>query len=119
MAKFLFVLGAGLYNSNSPTRCLQFAQVAHQEGHEVSIFLIDEGVVIARKGATENLVAPSGEEADVAMEYIIQHNIPVYVCTPCAKARHVTEDQLIEGAQYAVGKDLIRMAADSKVLTFS
>jgi sulfur relay (sulfurtransferase) complex TusBCD TusD component (DsrE family) len=50
MAKFLFILGSGLANSNSPTRCVQFAQVAHQEGHEVSIFLIDEGVIFARIG---------------------------------------------------------------------
>jgi predicted peroxiredoxin len=85
----------------------------------VAVFLIDEGVVIARKGATENLVAPSGEEADVAMQYIIQQKIPVYVCTPCANARRVTEDQLIEGAEYAVGKQLIEMAADSKVFTFT
>lgn len=119
MAKFLFVLGAGLYNSNSPTRCLQFAQVAHEQGHEVAVFLIDEGVVIARKGATENLVAPSGEEADVAMHYIIQHQIPVYVCTPCAHARSVTQDQLIEGAEYALAKKLIELAAESKVLTFT
>lgn len=119
MAKFLFVLGAGLYNSNSPTRCLQFAQVAHEQGHEVAVFLIDEGVVIARKGATENLVAPSGEEADVAMQYIIQHKVPVYVCTPCANARRVTQDQLIEGAEYALGKKLIELAAESKVLTFT
>ncbi len=118
MANFLFVLGSGLGNSNSPTRCAQFAQVAHQEGHDVSIFLIDEGVIFARKGITENVVAPTGEEMGLAMEYIIREKIPIHVCTPCAKARGITEDLLVEGAQYSVAKKLIELAADAKVFNF-
>lgn len=118
MARFLFVLGSGLGNSNSPTRCVQFAQVAHQEGHDVSIFLIDEGVIFARKGVTDNVVAPTGEEMGVAMEYLLREKIPLYVCTPCAKARGITEDVLLDGAQYAVAKKLIELAADSKVFNF-
>jgi sulfur relay (sulfurtransferase) complex TusBCD TusD component (DsrE family) len=118
MATFLFILGSGLGNSNSPTRCVQFAQVAHQEGHDVSIFLIDEGVIFARKGITENVVAPTGEEMNIAMEYLLREKIPIYVCTPCAKARGITEDVLLEGAQYAVAKKLIELAAESKVFNF-
>jgi sulfur relay (sulfurtransferase) complex TusBCD TusD component (DsrE family) len=118
MARFLFILGSGLGNSNSPTRCVQFAQVAHQEGHDVSIFLIDEGVIFARKGITENVVAPTGEEMNIAMEYLLREKIPIYVCTPCAKARGITEDVLLDGAQYAVAKKLIELAAESKVFNF-
>jgi predicted peroxiredoxin len=118
MARFLFVLKAGLADSSSPTRCFQFAQVAHQEGHEVNMFLIDDATILARKGITENVIAPSGEELDVAMEYMIQNKVTIYVCTPCAKLRGVTEDSMVEGAQYATAKKLIELAADSKVLTF-
>lgn len=118
MAKFLFVLGSGLGNSNNPTRCLQFVQVAHQEGHEVSLFLIDEGTIFAREGITENVVAPTGEEGDMAMQYILREKIPVYVCTPCAMTRGITEDVLVEGAQYAVAKKLIELAADATVFNF-
>jgi len=118
MAKFLFVLGSGLGNSNSPTRCVQFAQVARQEGHDVSIFLIDEGVIFARQGVAENVVAPTGEEMNIAMEYLLREKVPIYVCTPCAKARGITEDVLLEGAEYAVAKKLIELAAESKVFNF-
>ncbi|HTY25615.1 MAG TPA: DsrE family protein [Desulfomonilaceae bacterium] len=118
MAKFLFILGSGLGNSNSPTRCVQFAQVARQEGHDVSIFLIDEGVIFARQGVTENVVAPTGEEMNIAMEYLLREKVPIYVCTPCAKARGITEDVLLEGAEYAVAKKLIELAAESKVFNF-
>jgi sulfur relay (sulfurtransferase) complex TusBCD TusD component (DsrE family) len=118
VAKFLFILGSGLANSNSPTRCVQFAQVAHQEGHEVSIFLIDEGVIFARKGITENVVAPTGEEMNVAIEYLLREKVPIYVCTPCARARGITEDVLLDGAQYAVAKKLIELAVESIVFNF-
>jgi len=118
MATFLLVLKAGLADSSSATRCFQFAQVAHQEGHEVNMFLIDSATILARKGITENVIAPTGEELDLAMEYMIQNKIPVYVCTPCAKLRGVTEKDMVEGAQYATAKKLIELAADSKVFTF-
>ncbi len=118
MAKFLFVLGSGLSNANSPTRCFQFAQIAHQEGHEVNVFLIDEGVVFGKKGMTQNVVAPTGEEMDAAMQYVLNNKIPLYVCTPCAKARGITEEILVEGAQYGTGKILIGIAANSQVFNF-
>jgi predicted peroxiredoxin len=118
MAQFLFVLSAGLGNANSPTRCMLFAQVAHMEGHDVHVFLIDEGVVFARRGVAEHAVAPSGEEMSEALDYLIKNKVPIYVCTPCAKARQVSEDILIEGARLATGKQLIQLAAESKVFNF-
>jgi sulfur relay (sulfurtransferase) complex TusBCD TusD component (DsrE family) len=118
MARFLFVLGAGLGNANNPTRCMLFAQMAHMEGHEVSIFLIDEGVVFGRKGIAENAVAASGEEMSESLQYLIDNKVPIYVCTPCAKARQVTEDVFIEGAQMATGKKLIELAAGATVFNF-
>ncbi len=67
---------------------------------------------------TDNVVAPTGEEMGVAMEYIIREKIPIQVCTPCAKARGITEDLLVDGAQYSVAKKLIELAAESKVFNF-
>ena len=55
---------------------------------------------------------------DVAMQYVLNNKNPLYVCTPCAKARAVTEEMLVEGAQYGTGKILIGIAAESKVFNF-
>jgi predicted peroxiredoxin len=74
--------------------------------------------VLARKGITQNIVAPTGEEMDLAMEYIIMNKIPIYVCTPCAITRGVTEDVLVEGSEYALAKKLIELAVESKVMNF-
>ena len=79
MAKFLFVLSRGLEDPTRSTRCLQLAQIAMQEGHEVRVFLVDDGVVFARKGMTENVVAPTGDEMAKYMETLIQGKVPFYV----------------------------------------
>lgn len=79
MAKFLFVLSRGLEDPTRSTRCLQLAQIARQEGHEVHVFLVDDGVIFARKGMTENVVAPTGDEMHKYMEFLIQGKVPFYV----------------------------------------
>lgn len=42
---FLFILSSD--DSNKVTRCFQFAKIAHSKGHDVNIFLIDDGVIWA------------------------------------------------------------------------
>ncbi len=79
MAKFLFVLGTGMENPSRPTRCMQLAKVAHEEGHEVHIFLVDNAVFFGKEGMTENIVAPTGDEMDDHMQAIIGAKVPVYV----------------------------------------
>jgi predicted peroxiredoxin len=116
--RFLFVLGSELGNANSPTRCMLFAQMAHMEGHEVAVFLIDEGVVFARKGLAGKALAPSGEEIKKPLKYLIDNKAPMYACIPFAKARQVTEDVVIEDAQLATGKKLIELAAGASVFNF-
>jgi predicted peroxiredoxin len=79
MAKFLFVLSRGLEDPSRSTRCLQLAQIARQEGHEVLVFLVDDGVIFARKGMTENVVAPTGDRMRPYLDSLIQGGVPFYV----------------------------------------
>ncbi|AFM23005.1 DsrE family protein [Desulfomonile tiedjei] len=79
MAKFLFVLSRGLEDPTRATRCMQLAHIARQEGHEVSIFLVDDGVVFAKKGMAENVVAPTGDEMNTYMDFLVQGKVPFYV----------------------------------------
>jgi predicted peroxiredoxin len=118
MAKFLFVLATGTENPARATRCGQLAAAATEDGHEVHVFLLDDAVVFARKGGTENIVAPTGDDMETHMEKLRRANVPFYVCTPCAKARHVNEGDLFEGAKLATAKMLIALAAESKVFNF-
>ena len=78
MAKFLFVLATGTENPARGTRCMQLASVAKEEGHEVHVFLVDDGVAFAKKGASENVVAVTGDDMDTHMEKLKQARVPFY-----------------------------------------
>ena len=78
MAKFLFVLATGTENPARGTRCFQLAAVAKEEGHEVHVFFVDDGVAFARKGACENIVAPTGDDMETHLTKLVAAKVPFY-----------------------------------------
>ncbi len=118
MAKFLFVLSRGTDDPVRATRCIHLAKVAKEEGHEVSVFLIEDGVNIARIGMVDNMKSPTGDELKPLLDYLIKAEVPIFVCTPCANARHMGEEDLVASARFEKAKMLISLAAESKVFTF-
>jgi predicted peroxiredoxin len=78
MAKFLFILTRGTEDPSRATRCMQLALVAKQEGHEVHVFLTDEGVIFAKQGTADNIVAATGDEMANHMELLMQAKVPFY-----------------------------------------
>ena len=115
--KVLVILSCGTDNPNRATRALFFAMVAKKEGKETAVFLLDEGVFLAKEGIVRNVQAATGDKADDHMAYLQEYEVPVYVCTPCAVSRGISEADLIEGAKMATGDQLISMACDSAVIS--
>jgi predicted peroxiredoxin len=115
--KVLVILSCGTDNPNRATRALFFAMVANKEGKDTSVFLLDEGVYLAKNGLVENLQAATGDKADDHLTYLQDFEVPIYVCTPCAVSRGITEEDLIEGASMATGDKMISMACESAVIS--
>ena len=118
MAKFLFVLSRGLEDPTRAVRCFQFAKLAKEDGNEVVLFLVDDGVVFARLGAAEHVKAPTSDELKPYLDYLIEHDTPIMVCTPCANNRMIDPAEFVKGAELQTGKTLINLAKESKVFTF-
>jgi len=114
----LIVLSCGTDNPNRSTRALFFAQLASKQGKNVSVFLLDEGVYLAKKGIADHIQAATGDSADDHLTYLREFEIPILVCTPCAVARKITEEDLIEGSRLATGDQLIELSCKSAVLSF-
>jgi predicted peroxiredoxin len=110
-------LSCGTNDPNRATRALFFAMVAHKEGKNSALFLLDEGVFIAQKGIADNLRAATGDNADDHLAYLQANEVPILVCTPCAKSRMITEENLIEGARMATGGELIKLISDAAVIS--
>ncbi|MBW1989177.1 MAG: DsrE family protein [Deltaproteobacteria bacterium] len=115
--KVLVLLSCGTDNPNRATRAFHLATVAHKEGKEVALFLLDEGVYLAKKGLIQHVRAATGDVADDLLVYLQAHDVPIYACTPCAKARHISEEDLVDGARMGTAAEMIRMACESAVIS--
>lgn len=79
MEKFLFVLTRGLEDPTRVTRTFQLAKVAKESGSEVHIFLTDDAVFLAKPGMTDQIKAPTGDEANDYFPYLFENKVPIYV----------------------------------------
>ena len=113
----VIVLSCGTDNPNRSTRAVHLATIAHKEGKRATLFLLDEGVYIAKKGLADHLRAATGDVADDLIAYLQAHDVPILVCTPCAKTRQITESDLIEGARLATAAELIQMSCEAAVIS--
>jgi len=115
--RVLIILACGTNNPNRSVRAFHLAQVAHQMGKEVAIFLLDEAVYLARKGVAENLRAPTGDVADDIIAYLQEFEVPIYACAPCAKTRQIKEEDLMEGFEMAPASKMWELACQSTTLS--
>ena len=113
----VITVSCGTNNPNRATRAIHLATVAHKEGKNVTLFLLDEAVYLAREGLLDHVRAATGDIADDLMTYLQAHEVPILACTPCAKARRIREEELIEGARMASAAELIHLACDATVIS--
>ena len=111
------VASCGTDNPNRATRAIHLATIAHKEGKNVTVFLLDEAVYLAKQGIIEHVKAATGDVAEDLLTYLQAHEVPIIACTPCAKARQIAEDELIEGARYGTAVELINLSCDAAVIS--
>jgi tRNA 2-thiouridine synthesizing protein D len=116
MAKFLFVLSKD--DNEAATRCFQFARIAHTKGHHVNIFFIDGGVAWADKTRDLTRKTITGDCPADYLPYLVEAEVEVGVCTPCAKNRNLDEANFFSNMQLDGGPHLIDMASEAKVFNF-
>lgn len=116
MQKFLFVLSKD--DNEAATRCFQFAKIAHTKGHHVDLFFIDGGVTWANsdRNLTEKTI--TGDCPGDYLPYLVEQEVAIGVCTPCAKNRELDEAKFFSNMLLDGGPHLIDMAAEGKVFNF-
>jgi sulfur relay (sulfurtransferase) complex TusBCD TusD component (DsrE family) len=116
MKKMVFVLSRD--DSEAATRCFLFAKIAHESGHDVDVFLIDGGVHWADTERDGSMRCETGDCVDDHLAYLVDKEIPVGVCLPCAKGRNLPESRFHPNMRLAKGKELIEMAASGSAFNF-
>lgn len=106
---FVIILGENPYQSGRAYSALTFCQVAQMKKMSVRLFLIDNGVFLAK-----NLQNPdnfrSGEEW---VRAFIEEGGIVEVCETSLKERGVDKSELMEGVKVSNMPDLVRAAKDA------
>lgn len=115
--KVVIIISCGTDNTNRSTRGLHLATVAHKEGKDVSIFLLDEAVYLAKKGACTHVKAATGDSADDMLTYLQAHDVPMVACKPCALSRHITEEELEDGIRLGTAVELMEMITDAATIS--
>ncbi len=77
MADFLFVLSED--SVDKATRCFQFAKIAHEKGHVVNVFLVDDGVRWADSNRDLTLKAGTGDAPNDYLPYLVENEVPIGV----------------------------------------
>jgi tRNA 2-thiouridine synthesizing protein D len=116
MANFLFVLSKD--DNEAATRCFHMAGIAHSKGHRVNLFLIDGGVMWANKERDLTVKTVTGDCPNDHLPYLVENEVTIGVCTPCARSRHLDEAKFFHNMALDGGPHLIEMAAESKVFNF-
>ncbi len=114
----VIALSCGTDNPNRTTRALQMATMAHKLGKNTTVFLLDEGVYIAKKGIASHVRSATGDNADDHLTYLKEFEVPVLVCTPCAQIRQIAKEDLIENASMATADVFINLCCDGAVISF-
>ncbi|MBW1980887.1 MAG: DsrE family protein [Deltaproteobacteria bacterium] len=80
MSKMVFIISNGFEKAGRATRAFQFAKVACEKGHDVSVFLVDDAIHWVQFGMAEGARASTGEEMKPFIDYLIEHDAPIYAC---------------------------------------
>jgi len=89
-------------------------------GEAPEVFLMQEATYMAHRRTDLNEVKAVGlPPVGQVVEFLKEHGLNVVVCTPCAVARGIREEDLVEYARMGGAGDMARMArAHSVTLTF-
>jgi uncharacterized protein len=115
MAKLLVHLATGPENPTRAALALLVARTAHDEGHDVQLFLAGDAVQLARP-ATGSLAHGIGTGSfGEHWEALAGAGVPIYLSGMSSQARGLEPDGLSEGAELAPPQRLVELAlwADS------
>lgn len=111
MASFIIAGNRGTDDPTMATLPFIAAKVAHEQGHEVVLWLANEAVVLARKGVADHVVGVNLVPLRDLLQVVQALGIPIWACSACAVARQMDAESLVDGAEIKGMPDYIQAVA--------
>lgn len=116
MVSFTIVIYDAPIAKERALSALRFAWTADLEGHQVRIWLFENGVYLAKK---DQKPAQGLTNYGQLLEDLVKGDVEVKACVVCAEARGLKQADLIEGVKLATIHELVEWTTTSdKVITF-
>ncbi len=116
MVTYTIIVNEAPYQKERAYTAFRFARTCVFEGHKTRIFLIENGVYVAKKGQK-----PAADQPNMGafLEDLIKDGQEVKACVVCIKARGISESELIDGVKVAALNELVEWTTTSdKVVVF-
>lgn len=120
LATITVVVGEPPYGKERAYTSLRFILTALIEKHIVNLFLLEDGVFLAKKGQRPPEM-PTGEKmpnCEELLKMAIKEGAQVKICGVCATERGLIQSDLIEGAALATMHDLVDWVVKSDKSVF-
>ena len=110
--KVLVAQSNGIGNAERAYATFIFSKAAISMGKKVTIFLLMDGVSIAKKGNAEKVKHPAFDRLDKLMIEVIEMGAKVYVCELSAEFRGMKQEDLVKGTSLAGAATYITLLSD-------
>lgn len=108
MTSICVIIGQAPYTAERPYTALRFVNTAILDGHEVKLFLIEDGIFSALKNQAP---AEYPNVKDWLVQGMESGSLEVKACGVCMKARGVADADLLPGVTAATMHDLVAFVA--------
>jgi len=112
---FTITIGDGQYTKERPYTMLRFAYTALLEGHNVNIFLVEDGIWVGKKHQDPTTYDNVGKW----LKDVIEEGARILSCGVCMKARGMSEDELMEGISKTTMNGFLEMCEEADNIIFT
>lgn len=120
--KFVFILTHSYDDPDKIAGALQLATNMKAFDVELDFFLMDKGVLLAKKGFAETLTWQKKDEfspvAELMKTLIEDFDVKFYICASCVKHYGLDKIELIKNSEIRPGSFLGEMLLERQALTF-
>ena len=97
---------------------LAFAAAMIAEGIDLAIVFMFRGVVLAKRGVIENIATPNVTPGKTLLPIIMEGDVKLMACTPCALTHGVRKDELLPGCKLVSAATVVPEMQEREVITF-
>jgi len=97
---------------------LAIANAAQAAGEEVLLFLILDGVELAKIGNAETLVPKSFAPVSELLDSFIENGGRIGVCPPCGKTHSINEGNMVANSEWMGAAALLEQSSGWRTLSF-